>query len=217
MGKQRDPKQIVARGYDHIAERHNEWTNRARREERARYTAVLLERLPAGAAVLELGCGAGLPTTHQLAARFAVTGVDISARQIELAQRNVPAARFVHADMTKLDFPVDSFDAVAAFYSLIHLPREEQPGLLRRVAAWLRAGGLLVATMGAHPVEADMDEDWLGTPMYWSSFDSQTNKRLVAEAGLRILDAQEETEEEFGQPVTFLWVIAQKPITGGKR
>jgi hypothetical protein len=46
--------------------------------------------------------------------------------------------------------------------------------------------------------------------MYWSSYDSQTNRRLVREAGLSIVEAREESADEFGQPVTFLWVIAEK-------
>lgn len=171
---------------------------------------VLLEELPMGAEVLELGCGSGVPTTQRLADKFAVTGVDFSAGQLALARRKVPRAKYVHADMTELDFPVDSFDAVAAFYSIIHVPRQEQAKLLCKIGSWLRPGGLLVATMGAHSNEAGFDEDWLGTPMYWSSFDSETNQRLVEAAGLSILSAQMETEEEFGKPITFLWVIARK-------
>ena len=203
-------KQIVADGYDYIAEQHEEWASHLRMEERAKYTAVLLEELPMGAEVLELGCGSGIPTTQQLAEWFAVTGVDISAGQLALAQQNVPMAKYVLADMTELDFPEDSFDAVAAFYSLIHVPCQELAELLRKIASWLRPGGLVVATMGAHSSEADFDEDWLGTTMYWSSCDSETNQRLVEEAGLSILSAQEETAEEFGAAITFLWVIAQK-------
>ena len=71
-----DPKQIVADGYDRIAEQYCAWARQVRQEERAKYTAVLLKKLPVGATVLELGCRAGLPTTRQLAERFAVTGVD---------------------------------------------------------------------------------------------------------------------------------------------
>ena len=205
-----DPKQIVADGYDCIAEQYEEWASHVRMEERAKYTAVLLGELPIGAEVLELGCGPGVPTTKRLAERFAVTGVDISVRQLALAQQNVPTAKYLHTDMTELDFPEESFDAVAAFYSIIHVPCQEQAELLCKMASWLRPGGLVVATMGAHSSEAGFDEDWLGTPMYWSSFDSETNQRLVEEAGLSILSAQEETAEELGKPITFLWVIAQK-------
>lgn len=101
---------------------------------------------------------------------------------------------------------------MAAFYAIIHVPREEQPKLLQSIASWLRPGGLLVATMGARPMKADFDGDFLGAPMYWSSFDGETNRRLVEGAGLRIVSAHEESEEEHGQPTVFLWVVAQKPI-----
>jgi ubiquinone/menaquinone biosynthesis C-methylase UbiE len=205
-----DPKQLVAQGYDTIAEVHAQWAGTVRADERARYTAELLERLPAGAAVLDLGCGTGIPTTRALAERFDVIGADIAARHIELARRNVPSARFIHSDMAALDFPAARFDAVAAFYSIIHLPREEHAGLLHAIAGWLRPGGLLVATMGARAEPGDIEPDWLGAPMYWSHYDAATNRALIEQAGLRILSAREETAEEDGQPVTFLWVIAQK-------
>ncbi len=207
-----DPKKIVADGYDYIAERYEEWANNVRAEERVKYTTALLEKLPEGAEVLELGCGSGMPTTQQLAEKFVVTGVDISERQVSLARQKVPKAKFIHADMTKLDFPKGSFDAVTAFYSIIHVPRQEQAELLCKIASWLRPGGLLVVSMGAYSNETQFNEDWLGgLPMYWSNFDSETNQRLVEETGLNILSAQEETADEFGKPITFLWVIAQKP------
>ncbi|HDQ71170.1 MAG TPA: class I SAM-dependent methyltransferase [Chloroflexi bacterium] len=210
--KDLDPKQIVQEGYDDIAEHHHEWAQTTRAEERARYASVLLDELPPGAEVLDLGCGAGVPTTRELAQRFQVTGVDISARQIELARQNVPGARFVQADITQLDLAPGSFDGIAAFYSIIHVPRQEQLKLLQDIASWLRPGGLLVAAMSAHSAKVDFDEDFLGAPMYWSGFDGETNQRMVEEAGLRIVSAREETVPEFDQPVTFLWIVAQKPV-----
>ncbi len=206
-----DPKQIVAQGYDKIAEQHHWWAGHTRAEERQRYTDFLLEQVPAGGSVLELGCGVGLPTARILAQRFQVTGVDLSARHIALARQNVPDATFLQADMTALSFPQASFDAVVGFYSIIHVPREEQPGLLRDIAGWLKPGGLFVAAMGTSDVEQDILPDWMGAPMYWSHFDSETNRRLVLEAELQIIRATEETAPEDGVPITFLWVVAQKP------
>lgn len=194
-----------------MAERYLTWVETTRAKERARYTSVLLDGLPPGAEVLDLGCGAGVPTTRALARCFCVTGVDISERQIALARQNVPGARFIQSDATQLDFPPTSFDGVVAFYSLIHVPRQEQPRLLRDIAAWLRPGGLLVATLGSRAAEVDFDDDFLGARMFWSSFDSATNRRLVEEAGLHVIRAQEETAEDFEAPVTFLWVVARKP------
>ncbi|HET9110469.1 MAG TPA: class I SAM-dependent methyltransferase [Ktedonobacterales bacterium] len=204
-------KRVVEQGYDRVAERHYTWAAGVRQDERLRHTHDLLDRLPSGAHVLELGCGQGVPTTHLLAERFSVTGVDISASQLELARREVPGATFIHGDMASVSFPPQSFDGVAAFYSLIHVPREEHAPLLACIAGWLRSGGLLVATMGVRDTPGEVEDDWLGAPMYWSHWDAATNRRLVADAGLRILSATEETADEDGAPVTFLWILAQKP------
>ena len=205
-----DPKQVVEEGYDQMAERHHEWAQNARAEERARYASLVLDKLPRGAEMLDLGCGAGVPTTRELARKFTVTGVDISERQVELARRNVPDARFIHADATQLDFAPARFDGVVSFYAFIHIPRQEHASLLRKVAGWLRPGGLFVAAMGTRAVNRDFAEDFLGARMFWSGFDSATNKRLVEEAGLSTESAKEETAVEFDRPITFLWVVARR-------
>ena len=103
--------------------------------------------------------------------------------------------------------PPSSIDAVTAFFSIIHVPRHEQPDLLRSIAAWLRPNSLLFATMTARGKETDFDECWLGAPMFWSGYDSDTNKRNVQEAGLDIASA-EETQDQDGH---FLWLTARKP------
>jgi len=205
------PSQLVLEGYDRIAEEYAGWTSRVQKEERARSISKLIEALPAGSELLDLGCGTGIPTTKKLAKHFIVTGVDISAESVGRAQQNVPAAKFIHTDMMKLNFPQDRFDAVTAFYSIVHIPRREHSKLLETIASWLRPGGLIAATMGTDSMEACFEQDWFGVPMYWSSFDSETNKRLFEEAGLRVIRAQTVTEEAFGKSIDFLWIIAQKP------
>lgn len=206
-----DAKRIVTAGYDRIAARLAAWAAHTRTEERARYTALLLNALPEGADVLELGCGDGGPTTRALAERFRLTGVDLSAEQIARAREHVPHASFIQADMAALRFAPASFDAVAAFYSIIHVPREEQPALLDQIAGWLRPGGLFAASFSARDNPAEYADDWLGAPMYWSGHDAATNRHLVEEAGLLVERAQLETADEDGMPITFLWVVARKP------
>ena len=83
--------------------------------------------------MLDLGCGGGERLAH-LARHFTTTGIDISPEQVKRAQRAVPDARVVQGDMTRLDFPSASFDAVTAFYAFTHLPHGELPGLLVRIA-----------------------------------------------------------------------------------
>jgi SAM-dependent methyltransferase len=206
-----DPRRVVREGYDRIAERYVAWLEQERSAARMRYIELLLDALPAGAHVLDLGCGAGGPTTRALAERFDVTGVDLSPRSVALARRHVPGAKFIEADMSEVDFPTESFSGIAAFYSLIHVPRDDVPRTLARIASWLRPGGWLVASMATVAMRVDYAEDFFGVPMMWSSHDAATNRRLVEEAGLTIVRATEETETEHGRPVTFLWIVARKP------
>jgi SAM-dependent methyltransferase len=212
-----DPRRVVAEGYDRIADRYARWIADAVVDEaRPRYLAHLLDRLPAGARVLELGCGGGGPTTQQLAARFALTGVDISARQLELARTNVPAAQFIHGDMTKIAFAPESFDGVASFYAFGHLPYGELPVLLRRVGRWLRPNGALVATAaGFDP--GTVEPNWLGAPMYFSGYAPQDTRQFLAAAGLRIERLEQETIVKDGRPTRFLWIVAHKEEAAAPR
>jgi hypothetical protein len=87
--------------------------------------------------------------------------------------------------MTTLDLPSASFDAVTAFYSIAHVSRGQHGPLFRRIATWLRPGGLFLASLGCGGNDGTV-EDWLGTPMFFSTHDT-TNRSLLAEAGLTIL------------------------------
>jgi len=206
-----DPKRIVADGYDVVAERYLDWSGKRPSAPRLRWLSKALELIPPGAEVLELGCGAGIPMTAALADGRRLTGVDISATQVGLARRNVPAATFRQADMTTLDFPASSFDAVVAFYSLTHVPRDEHGALLERIARWLRPGGVFVASMGVDDDPGGVEQDWLGVDMYFSHFGAKKNRRLVERAGLRIESAQIDTEPEDRHDARFLWVVARAP------
>jgi cyclopropane fatty-acyl-phospholipid synthase-like methyltransferase len=161
--------------------------------------------------VLELGCGRGVPVARELAKRHRVTGVDISAAQIELARHHVPEASFIHGDYTELEVASRSVDAVVAILTLTHVPREEHPDLLARIATWLRDGGLSLCSLGVTDTPGTTENDWLGVPMFFSSFDAETNRSLIADAGLDVV--QEEIvameEEKYGE-ASFLWVLAEK-------
>ena len=205
-------KRVVETGYDRVAERYlaskdaGDPTTLAALEEVAR-------ELPPDAVVLDLGCGAGVPATHWLAQRFAVTGLDVSARQLELARRHVPAARFLRADMTDLSFPPETFDVVVAFHSIIHVPRAEHPALLAKVHRWLKPGGSFLATwaLGGWEGEEDDWEGW-GAPMRWSHHDGETSLELLRGAGFTIERAEARTTRGARGDESWLWVLARKPL-----
>ena len=203
-------KELVCAGYDRAYGRYADWAGRdTSRRQHYLMRAARMGLLKPGDA-LDLGCGTGRHVTGPLAAAgFRVTGLDVSARSLAVARRELPSVQFLEGDMAAADFPARSFDLVTAFYSIIHLPREEHGELLRRVAHWLRPGGGLIASLGTSCGDA-YEEDWLGVPMYWSSWDHRTNRRLITAAGLELLVDNVETTLEDDQPVAFQWVIATK-------
>jgi SAM-dependent methyltransferase len=199
----------VVVGYDRISGQYLEWVRRIEGDPRDRMLVDFTRRLPAGARVLDLGCGPGVPSTKALAQRFDVVGVDISAAQIELARRNVPEATFIHDDLTEIELPEASFDGVTALYSISHVPREHHPRVFARIARWLVPGGLFLATLGATD-NPDWVGEWLGGPMFFSSHDAATNRALLRSAGFTLECDETITMHEPEGLVTFLWVIARK-------
>jgi cyclopropane fatty-acyl-phospholipid synthase-like methyltransferase len=200
-----DQKQLVALGYDRIADLYLERFGPS--SVRAAKLAELIEQLPPGASILDLGCGAGVPVAQELdALGFRVTGVDASSGQIERARRNVSRARFIRADMAMVEFAPESFDAVLALYSLTHLPKSEHASMIERLSRWLRPGGKFLANFGA--AEGEWSEEWLGTTMFFSHHHPEMTKRLVQDAGLRL--QRVEMLKQDNEEAVFLWITAQK-------
>jgi SAM-dependent methyltransferase len=184
--RQRD---LVRRGYDAISLAYrgdDGGANSSSAEDVSRYAgwvAELAGLLPPGARVVDLGCGAGIPATRELAARgLQVVGVDFSAVQLRRARRLVPAARFAQADMAGLELRPGSADAVVAFYSLIHLPLPDQRALFPRIRGWLRPGGYLLAIVGAGQWAGT--EPFHGAEMFWDHADTASYLNWLRAAGL---------------------------------
>jgi 2-polyprenyl-3-methyl-5-hydroxy-6-metoxy-1,4-benzoquinol methylase len=181
-----DESDLVRRGYDALSYRYRR--DDAAEGRYAPWIAELNRRLPAAAAVLDLGCGCGVPVARSLAASgFQLTGVDISEIQIDRARRLIPAGTFLCADATLVDFPAESFDAIVCLYALIHMPLAAQPPLLRRAAGWLRPAGWLLMVTG-HSAWTGTDDNWLDghAPMWWSHADADTYRTWLGQAGLQV-------------------------------
>jgi SAM-dependent methyltransferase len=205
----RDPRtQIVADGYDAIGETFAVWREEIVGDPRREWEDELVARLEPGARVLELGCGPGTVETRRLAQSFAVTGVDISPRQVERARAAIPEADFLCADFTELELPADSLDAAVAFYTLNHVPRELLAPLLASASGWLVPGGWLMVAFGTSD-NPGWTGEWLGAETYFASFPPEINSRLVREAGFRIERDEVVTFEEPEGPARFQWVLAQ--------
>jgi SAM-dependent methyltransferase len=192
-----------------MADTWEAWSGGVTDEARRAWLASLLAVLPARAVAVELGCGNGTDETRELALRSRLTAVDLSEEQLRRARERVPEATFVQGDVTTIEFEPGSLDAVAAFYVFNHVPRELLPSVFERIRSWLRPGGHLLATLGAGDTEAWQGE-WLGVPMFFSSFPPETNARLLREAGFGLVRDEIVTVDEPEGPATFHWVLARR-------
>jgi len=112
-------------------------------------------RYPAGAKVLEAGCGVGAQTVT-LATRSpgaSILAMDISADSLAAARERTRSAGvdnvvFQQADIYALPFAPESFDHVFACFVLEHLPRPgEAVSALTRV---VKRGGTITVIEGDH-------------------------------------------------------------------
>jgi len=105
--------------------------------------------LPAGAAVLEIGCGTGRFARAAAAAGLAVTAIDVSARMLEYVGQRIktdglPEIATQHAGFLTMEFPAACFDAAVSGAALHHLPDAWKLVALRNVARTLKTGGQFI-------------------------------------------------------------------------
>jgi ubiquinone/menaquinone biosynthesis C-methylase UbiE len=200
-------KQTVREGYNAIA--HSYLLQRTHDSPDVHLLGEFMSRLPTGAHVLDAGCGAGIPISQMLSEHFRVTGVDFSEAQIDLARRNVPKGEFLCADMTELAFADQTFDGITSYYAIIHIPRQEHQPLLQNFHRMLKPGGVTLLCLGAEDLVDDLQEDYLGTRMYWSHYDTDTYLNMLKDTGFLIHWARQVADETC-EGGGHLFVLAQK-------
>ena len=115
--------------------------------------------------VADVGCGPGRLTGHLHGLGLDAFGVDLSPRMIEVARRDHPGLRFEVGSMTALDLADDVLTGLLAWFSLIHVPDDEVPGVLAEFRRVLRPGAPLL--IGFHAGEGSRlkTEGYGGHPM----------------------------------------------------
>ena len=205
-----DPKRIVREGYDRIGAGYRVWSDAAGGGVRRWFMNEALARIPPGSDVLELGCGPGVDAVL-LAEGRRYTGVDLSPVMMSLARDRAPAATFLEGDLTTLEFPDASFDAVVSLYVFGHLPAAEHEPTFRRVFRWLRPGGVFCSSFPAGEGD-DAQDDFIGVPMFFGGIGQAATEIALFETGfiLELAERREEIEGD-GSSAAFAWMVARKP------
>jgi cyclopropane fatty-acyl-phospholipid synthase-like methyltransferase len=175
---------FIRKQYNKIADEYLKHRNLFKSD---KYLEILINLLPTGATILDIGCGAGIPVDKYLLEKgFRVIGIDISDRQIELATKNVPTGIFKRKDMLELKDKEYSVDAVISFYAIFHTPRKKHLDLFKKIKTFLPKGGIILVTMGYGDWEGK-NKDFFGGEMEWSYYDAEKNKAIIKKAGFEII------------------------------
>lgn len=194
--------EIVKTGYDKIARRY---VNEREKIDNQKELDDFRSRLKPKAKILDVGCGTGIPVARDLSRLgFDVVGIDLSNEMISTARQNVAGVKFCQMNMTEIDFPDESFDALISCYAIFHVGREKHGAIFKSFHSLLKPKGIMLVSVGASDWEAV--EDYFGNDMFWSHYDPATTESLVTEAGFDILFNRK--VENGGE--THHWILAEK-------
>ena len=131
-------------GYEPLAA---EYAVRRSREIGVATVRAWARRLPHAAAVLDLGCGNGVPITQALAEEgLRVHGIDASPTMLAAFRARFPECPIVCEQVEHSTFFGRRFAGAVAWGLVFLLPPEAQSAVLHRVAAVLDPGGSFLFT-----------------------------------------------------------------------
>jgi len=110
--------------------------------------------------ICDMGCGPGQIARYLHRQGVDTLGVDLSPRMVAEAQRLNPEVHFHQGDMLSLPDEDNSWGGIAAFYCIIHIPREQVIDALREMKRALKPGGLLLVTFHIGQEIKHLDEWW---------------------------------------------------------
>ena len=108
----------------------------------------------------DLGCGPGHVASYLHGRGVNVIGIDLSPAMIEQASRLNPGVAFRRGDMLALDVEDEAWAGAVAFYSIIHVPRDEVVKALVEIKRVLRPGASLLMAFHIGAEVVHLDELW---------------------------------------------------------
>jgi SAM-dependent methyltransferase len=179
---------------------------------------ALLDRLVVEVGTLgpicDLGCGPG-HVAHYLSRRKAqALGIDLSPRMVAEAHRRYPRITFTVGNLLALDAPDASWGGIAAFYSLIHVPRAHVDAALAECRRVLKPGGWFLSSVHLGQADLHLDEWWgRKVNLDFALFRRDEFEHAVSSAGFTIVKVIDRAPiEQVEHPTQRLYVLAQAPL-----
>lgn len=177
----------------------------------------LLDRLAARVSSLgpicDLGCGPGQVARYLHDRGASVFGLDLSDGMLAQARRLNPGIEFRQGDMLALSDQDDTWGGAAAFYSLIHIPRDRLSQALAEVWRVLRPGGVLLAAIHCGQESVHRDEWWgHAVAVDFMFFEPAELERVARAAGFTVDEVVvREPYPEVEYPSRRAYLLASKP------
>ena len=141
--------------------------------------------LPAGGAVLDIGCGSGQPIARYLIEQgHAVTGVDSSPEMIALCESRFPHGTWRVADMRQLSLE-RTFGGLIAWDSFFHLSHDHQRAMFPIFRKHAAEGAALMFTSG--PAHGEVVGRLKGEPLYHASLSADEYRALLGANGFEVV------------------------------
>ena len=175
---------------------------------------LLAEKVGDLGIICDLGCGPGQTARylHNLGAN--VCGIDLSPKMIERAREINPNISFYQGDMLALDEVAEnSFGGIAAFYSIIHIPRNDLKQAMSELKRVLRHGGTLLLAFHIGQEIIHRNEWWdKEVSLNFIFFEIAEMKEILASVGFKlqeVIEREPYTEVEYASHRAY--VFARKP------
>jgi len=161
----------------------------------------------------DMGCGPGHIAQYLHNRGVNVLGIDLSTRMIEQARQLNPGIEFQQGNMSALDVNDEVWGGIAAFYSIIHIPREEVISVLGEFRRVLRPNGLLLLSFHQGQESIHLDEWWgKKVSLDFHFFERSEMEAYLRAAGFEIEDSIERPPYEDVEVQTHrTYIFARKP------
>jgi len=160
--------------------------------------------------VLDIGCGYGKDTFYLSQQRgITAVGLDYSAGMLAEAHKAFPEVDFVQMDMRSLLFPDNYFGGVWANGCIYHIPKKDIKAVLAEVKRVLKPSGVFSFNfkLGNGERMEQNPKSYGGKPRFYSYYETEEMKALLAESDLRMIESVAYPEEIFGEKISHIWVV----------
>jgi SAM-dependent methyltransferase len=166
----------LRRGYDRDAQRRTALVDL---EWRTGVLEAWLGDLPEAPRLLELGPGTGQLAQHARALGASVLAIDLSPENVAQCRARGIDARVGNLRALDEEPELGIFDGIYSINVLLHVPRNEHPGVIASARRHLAPGGrLLLANWGGQDSEGIFAEDTFDPPRFFSLYDDASFAKL---------------------------------------